>query len=721
MKTKFLILLALLFSVISFAQQGINYKAVIKDNSGNVVANQTVTIQFSILKGAEQNNQYTETHNPTTDNNGIVIVNIGEGTLVNGNYATINWGSEDHFLKVEVDTGSGFENMGTTEFKAVPYALNVTGLEAIDEGNGRGWRLKGRTPNLYGNIGNGAIDLSFSGSPSLTHGATESYSTAMGYSTEASEYASTAMGSRSKATEIYSTAMGYFTEASGIASTAMGSDTKASSYASTAIGKFNIGGGIADVWLPTDPLFEIGNGDFLTSSNALTVLKNGTITAPSLTNALITLAGNKALITKEYFDANELTSINDLTDGKSDANGSSVFLGLDAGLNDDGNNGNVGIGYQALASNTTGSQNTANGHDALSSNTTGNSNTANGLGALSSNTTGGLNTANGSYALTSNTTGDFNTANGVNVLSSNTAGNFNIGNGYRALFSNTTGGFNTANGSYALSLNITGNNNTAVGNRSGYNIKGSGNVTIGNDAGYYEIGSNTLYIDNSSANANNALIYGRFDTDFLRFNANVAVKGTLNLNENTTGEGVALRVQGDEALWYNGTYFSYGFGGSANFFADNVGIGITNPNAQLDVNGNIEYTGTLTDVSDRRLKENLNPITNVLGQLQNIKGYTYNMKDDVTKKREYGVIAQDVQKVFPEMVSIIDDKDHLGVSYVQLIPVLLEAIKEQQKIIDQQNSKINGLSAELTEKDIALSQFDKRLKQLETQIKTSNQ
>ena len=102
-----------------FAQQGFNYKAIINDG-GSPVQNQAIDIQFTILEDGVTN-VYQETHNPTTDANGIVIVNIGEGTTVSGDFDVINW-SNIQFLKVEVNTGSGYTDMGTTEFKYVPHA-----------------------------------------------------------------------------------------------------------------------------------------------------------------------------------------------------------------------------------------------------------------------------------------------------------------------------------------------------------------------------------------------------------------------------------------------------------------------------------------------------------------------------------------------------------------------------------------------------------------------
>ena len=147
MKTKLTLFFVLLFGLICFAQNGINYKAVIKDTNGNVVANNSITVQFTILKGATQTNIYRETHAPTTDANGMVVINIGKGTPISGTFTGVDWASDDHFLNVKINTGTGLIDMGTTPFSAVPYAItatsaqNVTGLEAINEGNGIGWRL----------------------------------------------------------------------------------------------------------------------------------------------------------------------------------------------------------------------------------------------------------------------------------------------------------------------------------------------------------------------------------------------------------------------------------------------------------------------------------------------------------------------------------------------------------------------------------------------------
>jgi len=126
------------------------------------------------------------------------------------------------------------------------------------------------------------------------------------------------------------------------------------------------------------------------------------------------------------------------------------------------------------------------------------------------------------------------------------------------------------------------------------------------------------------------------------------------------------------------------------------------PNVVLDVIGDIEYTGTITDVSDIRTKENIETLNNSLSKLMQIRGVSFNPIG--SSKREFGVIAQEIKQVFPEVVNVVDpEKGYLGVSYPLLIPVLIESVKEQQSIIQQQNNKINMLKAELCLRDNTFS------------------
>jgi hypothetical protein len=121
-----------------------------------------------------------------------------------------------------------------------------------------------------------------------------------------------------------------------------------------------------------------------------------------------------------------------------------------------------------------------------------------------------------------------------------------------------------------------------------------------------------------------------------------------------------------------------------------IGKGFTSPSVELDVSGSIEYTGTITDVSDRRLKENFETLNDPLNALRQITGLKFNMVG--SSKKEVGVIAQDVQTVLPEAVSIIDSEGHLGVSYVSLVPLTIEGIKTLDTQIQDITHQLTDLS-----------------------------
>jgi len=219
------------------------------------------------------------------------------------------------------------------------------------------------------------------------------------------------------------------------------------------------------------------------------------------------------------------------------------------------------------------------------------------------------------------------------------------------------------NGNFNLTASTTESRSIQIGNgRSG---NGNSHIDLVGDATYTDYG---LRVQRNTAGANGSSnIYNR-GTGILSLTAIDA--GSVRIQTNTT-----TRM----------TVTSAGL----------VEIAMTNPSVELDVTGDIEYTGTITDVSDRRLKENFSSIDSVLTKIMKIEGLSYNMIADSIKTREYGVIAQDVQAVFPEMVKVVDlENGYLGVSYIQLVPVLLEATKAQQAIIEAQKQEIASEKAE---------------------------
>jgi len=411
--------------------------------------------------------------------------------------------------------------------------------------------------------------------------------------------------------------------------------------------------------------------------------------------------------------------INDLIDGKSDNDGSddgsSIFLGIGAGLNDDStDNSNIGIGFDALSSNTSGSSNLAIGFRALAStttafanigfgaltledNTTGTSNIAIGYNSLNNNTTGASNiaigiaslnnntsafgnVAIGSLSMSTNTVGSSNvaignmtlrentafsnTAIGANSLQENTTGRNNTATGRQSLQDNTTGLDNVANGYRSLYLNTTGSNNVAIGYRSLYrNTTGDRNIAIGYQAGYNETGSDKLYIETSSSAT--PLIYGTFDTD------------EVGINWDST---IAL------------------------------------PNT-LSVNGNASKTtaGSWLANSDARLKKDIETMNSqdMLNKILAMRGVTYTWNDNKTgldrpDTIQYGFIAQDLQKIWPTKVSE-DGQGFLQTAYGDYDAMFVEAFKAQQAQIQtlKQENKT------LTEKLNKLEELEERLSALE--------
>ena len=295
---------------------------------------------------------------------------------------------------------------------------------------------------------------------------------------------------------------------------------------------------------------------------------------------------------------------------------------------------NTANGLQALYSNTTGSENTANGVNALFFNTTANDNTATGFEALYSNTTGADNTANGVNALLSNTTGSQNTANGVGTLKQNTTGHANTANGYRALYINTTGRANTANGLQSLYSNTTGSQNTAEGlNALANNTIGSNNIALGVSAGLnLTTGSNNIDIGNVGlAGEANKIRIGKIGTQTATFIAGI--------------RGVTV--------------------------ASGLGVVVAS-NGQL---------GTVT--SSARFKEAIKPMDNASEAILALKPVTFRYKHELDPDgvSQFGLIAEQVEKVNPDLVVRDEDGKVMTVRYEAVNAMLLnEFLKEHQKV-----------------------------------------
>jgi hypothetical protein len=147
-----------------------------------------------------------------------------------------------------------------------------------------------------------------------------------------------------------------------------------------------------------------------------------------------------------------------------------------------------------------------------------------------------------------------------------------------------------------------------------------------------------------------------------------------------------------------------------------VGIGTTNPTFTLDVNGDLRCVGAVNTTSDQRLKQQIRPITGALARVQALRGVRYTFRQQeypalhLPAGEQIGVLAQEVEALYPELVST--DKDgYKAVNYAQLTPVLIEAIKEQQRQIEQLKGQNATLQADHADLQTLKAQMARLLKQ----------
>ncbi len=335
-----------------------------------------------------------------------------------------------------------------------------------------------------------------------------------------------------------------------------------------------------------------------------------------------------------------------------------LYQGSDGGSN-------TGVGAAALALNTADS-NTAVGATALLLNTTGSTNTAVGRNALTNNITAGDNNAFGAFALFNNDSSgsgsaDFNNAFGRNALLNNVDGNENDAFGDDAMEENTTGSQNTAIGDDALDGNTTGNGNTAMGKEAGNSIiDGNDNVVLGHNAG--------IGIAHASHNIAIGVEEAGPFTDF------------------------------DDTC----------------FIGSIFGEIVSDPGSQTAV-----YVDQFNNVgvfnSSRRYKHDIQPMDKASETLYRLKPVTFKFNSDWKGTTQYGLIAEEVAEVDPQLVSR-KDGEIMSVHYEQINSMLLnEFLKEHKKVEDlqttvtQQQKGMEVLTAQLKEQAAQIQKVSAQL------------
>jgi hypothetical protein len=801
MKTKLLlsVLLSFVFYLLSSqVPQGFNYQAIARNADNDVMANKVlqvrITLQTTITGGTKI---WEETHPVTTNDFGLMSFVIGSGTWTGGLvtlFSDINWSLQPLYLKTEVNPGTGYVVMGTSQLWSVPYSLiakdldgpveklGVTGVtdnmeEALfevknktgqtvfavyNEGvrvyvdNGAkgikgGFAIGGFDKTKDGinqdyfivnrdsvrvyldtlsvktrkggfaiggfdrtnkGIGNeylrvtrdstrvyindlpgktrkggfaiGGFNLTKAGNKSFLNVATDAtgiinppQNRVLWYPIKNAFLAgrvrigtpdsvgenSFSVGYQSKARGKYSQAMGFKAIANGDYSTAIGKNAVANNNNSFSFGDSPLASGLDS--------YAFGAGAIATGVGSYALGSDGRDINGDLTGAKTTASGNYSFAIGSGSVASETASF------------ASGFVTTASGK------GSTAIGFGTIAS---GQYSTALGTFTRSYGT---ASTSMGLFAVSNS-----NSSTAIGMLTS-ATGEASTALGY---SSVTNANYATAMGY------STSASGTGSTAMGLSTAASGTGSTAMGNSttaSGYNSTALGENTTAQCYASLVIGRyNLVYGLSNEWNFWDPLfVVGNGSSSTIRSNAMTVYKSGIAdfgnfINLNKASTGAAILVNDAQALWYDGTYFSWGYGGTYNYFADKVTIGNAgNPDYMLYVQGSAYSTGGWAG-SDLRWKKNLEQIQNVLPELGKLQGVKYNWRTDeypgmnFEKETQIGLVAQEVEKIFPDLVRT-DDKGYKAVSYEKLSVILLEGIKEQQEQIESSKQENLQLKSEL--------------------------
>jgi hypothetical protein len=467
------------------------------------------------------------------------------------------------------------------------------------------------------------------------------------------------------------------------------------------------------------------NGTTIGATTASTG-KFSTLTNSALTSGRVTYAGTSGVLQDDAdftFNGTTVTMANDAS-----------ISGLTVGKGGGAVSTNTAVGVSALAGNSTGAYNTAVGYQAAFT-ATGNGISAFGTQALKLNTTGTDNAAFGGLpanagnnaALYSNTTGSNNSAFGISALAANTTGGSNVGVGNYALQANTTASNNTAVGYQAGYTNTTGTQNVYLGNKAGYTSNANYNTFVGYETGITATGGFNTFLGYgagySMTTGTKNTILGVYNGNQggldIRTASNYIVlsdgdgnprgyfdnNGLFNIINSTTNQS-KMYISSSTASYTSDHIQSLSFtaaGTGWNHFIGYSNIGGTT-NVKIQGNGNLQNANnSYGAISDIKLKENIVDATPKLDKLMQVKVRNYNLKGDYEQHKQLGVVAQELESVFPAMVDETVDKDKDGndlgtttkaVKYSVFVPMLIKAVQELNAKVEAQALEIATLKGQ---------------------------
>jgi hypothetical protein len=720
-----ILLLSFVINANAQTPEAFNYQAVIRDNAGNPLPDHIIAIQVKLINGSLNGTiVYSEVFQPTTNSFGLVNLQIGKGTPTSGTFSAIDWSLGPYYLEIDADITGGvnYVQVGVSQLLSVPYALyaqsgvqgsnswkdstgivyslnkvgignsNPTSMLSVNGNNNLPmdtalFEVKDKNGNTVFAVYEEGVRVYVKESPSVgsragfsiggrnpATGATQDLmqitpDSIRFYLTEGIKGARSgfAVGGRSPAKGLNSDIFRVTPDSVRIYVNDNG--TKGSRGGFAVGGRNPVKGSPANYLNLTQKNYFIGEdaGKYNTTGlyNSFLGYQAGYSNNTGQANVFLgyttgyaTTSGYENCFIGHTAGHSNTTGYRNVFIGSSVgysnvAGVQNTFIGNGVGLSNTSGSFNVFVGDGTGSGNTTGEENIFIGETTGPANTTGSSNIFMGSNTGMNNITGSTNIFLGNFSGHSNTTGSNNIYVGWIAGQRNTTGIYNVAIGPQAGFNNVTGSFNTLLGFNAGASNL-GSNNVIIGSNAGYNNTGSGSVLIGQKAGVNDTSSNRLYIDNSGAASSTAFIYGEFNNKLLRLNANV---------------GINAAPSASYALYLIGS--GYASGGS--------------------------FTA-----SDARLKKNIRPLDFTMNDLDKLNAVFYDWRSDEFPDMKFqegtqvGVIAQDVEKVLPELVST-DQKGYKAVDYSKLSVVLLKVVKDQEQIIESQQSQLDILKVRLDE------------------------
>lgn len=701
-KTLFTINL-LLMSLFMMAQapNSFNYQAAVRDADGEILANKLVSFRISILEtSATGTAVYTETHNVTTNEYGLINLAIGNGTVSAGTFSTIDWGTKSHFIRTELDAngGTSYTVMSTQQLMSVPYALSVAN-DKVDDADAD-------VTNELQTISKSANTITLSnGGGTFTDDIND-----------ADADATNEIQVISKAGNVIS-----LSKSGGAITLDLADEIKDTDGDTKIVVEQTTDDDMIRFYQEGTEFFRMDSGrlEIMNTQNNVAI---GQAALASRTFGTDNIAiGSNSMSDADSGTGNTAIGAYALIKNKGDYN---TTVGQGSMQKNTTGADNVAMGSVSLLENTTGSFNTALGSQAMRLSKSGDRNVAIGTFSLYNNNIGNSNTSVGQASMVNNTTGNLNSALGYSALYTNTTGSSNIAVGRNALFKNTTGSFNIAIGDSALSTNLTAPNNIAIGNKALINNSGSENTAVGS----FALSAQTNTIRNTSVGYKaGELATGSFSTfmgveagpDLTTGQANVLIGRNAGSSLTTGSYNTALGYANSIA---STVIYGIAIGSGTNVTASyQARIGTS---TMTSIGGQVGWT----TVSDSMFKTNVQENVQGLDFILKLRPVTYNLKTDEIAKflkedanaeadggvsqetidgrkakaamTQTGFIAQEVETAAQELgydFSGVDapknENDFYGLRYAEFVVPLVKGMQEQQALIEAQQAEIEELKA----------------------------